>query len=127
MSIPPRTVRVKDDLWQAATAAATRDGTSVSEVVRAALSAYVSDSEQVHVARYEPDGTGALTLVERREVRRRAGAIDPPLHLRAGDILVVAIPGDTTARLLPVAAPITITRGATFSTPPSGLGAVLAT
>lgn len=39
---PRRTVRVSDDLWDAATARAAREGVTVSDVVRLALEAYTA-------------------------------------------------------------------------------------
>lgn len=39
---PLRSIRIDDDLWSAARAAADREGTTVSEVVRAALREYVA-------------------------------------------------------------------------------------
>ena len=38
---PPRTIRIPDDEWQAAKAAAERRGETVTDVVRAALRRYV--------------------------------------------------------------------------------------
>lgn len=40
---PARPIRVEDDLWRAAKAAAADNGTTVSAVVRGALRAYVDD------------------------------------------------------------------------------------
>lgn len=42
---PARPIRVEDDLWAAAKAAAQLNGTTVSEVVREALRTYVADNE----------------------------------------------------------------------------------
>ena len=39
---PPRSVRIPDDLWHAAMAAAQARGESVTDVVRRALTAYVA-------------------------------------------------------------------------------------
>lgn len=41
---PPRTVRVPDDLWQAAKATAEKQGRTVSEVIVAALRRFVARS-----------------------------------------------------------------------------------
>ena len=40
-----RTVRVPDDLWEAAQEAAKKNGETVSEVIRRALEQYVADNE----------------------------------------------------------------------------------
>lgn len=40
---PRHAVRIPDDLWQAAIAAAERQGTTLTEVVRAALERYVRE------------------------------------------------------------------------------------
>lgn len=42
---PARPIRVEDDLWTAAREAAHLNGTTVSEVVREALRAYVAANE----------------------------------------------------------------------------------
>lgn len=47
---PARTVRIDDATWSALQAQATRDGVTVSEIVRAALAAYVQDP----AAPYDP-------------------------------------------------------------------------
>lgn len=43
---PARPIRVEDELWAAAKAAAAADGTTVSEVVREALRRYVKRSRR---------------------------------------------------------------------------------
>lgn len=43
-----RMVRVEDDLWEAAKAAAAEEGTTVSAVMRGALSDLVDEAQPVH-------------------------------------------------------------------------------
>lgn len=43
---PSRNIRVPDDLWEAAKARTTEDGTTVTAVVNAALRAYLGWSER---------------------------------------------------------------------------------
>lgn len=45
---PQRSIRIPDDEWAAAREAAEREGTTVSDVVRAALRRYVNASRRRH-------------------------------------------------------------------------------
>lgn len=42
---PHRTIRIDDELWKAAQAAAEREGKTMTEVIRAALTRYVKRSK----------------------------------------------------------------------------------
>lgn len=42
---PHRTIRIDDELWKAAQAAAEREGKTITEVIRAALTRYVKRSK----------------------------------------------------------------------------------
>jgi hypothetical protein len=60
--VPRRTVRVPEDDWRAAKAAAALEGLTISEVIRKALCGYVLDRK--HPTRLVEDGSPVLTVEE---------------------------------------------------------------
>jgi hypothetical protein len=56
MTTPLRSVRVPNDLWQAATVVANRNGETISDVVRRALWEYAHPLQAVTIEQREPDG-----------------------------------------------------------------------